>query len=80
MQVPTPTNETVVPETVQTPALELAAEIETGKPELAAAAMLYVAPMTAPPGAVELKWIDWMLKEGAPPPTANDCCTCGAAW
>ena len=75
-----PTNETVVPATVQIPALEPAAEKATGRPELAAAATVYEEPITAPPGAVELKWIDWMLNEGAPPPTANDCCTCVAAW
>jgi hypothetical protein len=40
---------------VHTPALEPAAENTTGKPELAAAAMLYDDPTTAPPGGVELK-------------------------
>jgi hypothetical protein len=58
VQVPVPTSETVEPETVQTPALLASAVNVTGRPELAAAAMLYVEPTTSPPGGVELKWID----------------------
>ena len=79
MHVPTPTSETVTPETVQTPALEASAARATGRPELAAATTVYEEPIDAPPGAAELKWIDWMLNEGEPPPTENDCCTSAAA-
>jgi hypothetical protein len=29
---------------------------------------------------VDVNVIDWTLFEAEPAPTANDCCTCGAAW
>jgi hypothetical protein len=36
-------------------------------------------PAVAPLGALEVKLIDCTLGAGAPGPTVNDCCTCGAA-
>jgi len=78
--VPTPTNDTVPPETVQIPALDAAAEKTTGRPELDVAPIEYEAPIVALEGAVEVKLIDWTLNDGVPLPTENDCCTCGAPW
>jgi hypothetical protein len=78
VHVPVPTSETVEPETVQTPALVRSVEKATGRPELAVAETVYEEPMTAPPGAVELKLIDCTLSEGVV--TENDCCTCTAGW
>ena len=74
MQVPAPTNDTVEPETVHTPALLGSAENATAKPELAAAATMYVEPpAVAPPGGAVVK----LIVCGSLP-TGNDCCTCKA--
>ena len=78
VQVPVPTNETVEPETVQTPALVRSVEEATGRPELDVAETMYEEPITAPLGGVELKLIVCTLSEGVV--TANDCCTCNAGW
>jgi hypothetical protein len=74
VHVPTPTRETVDPETEQTPALPAAAEKVTARPELAVAVTLYVVPTTALPGGVDVKLI---VCEATP--IANDCWACGAA-
>ena len=63
---------------MHTPALVRSVEKVTGSPELAVAETVYEAPMTAPPGGVELKLIDCTLRVGVA--TANDCCTCAAGW
>ena len=74
VQVPPPTNETVDPDTVQTPALDAAALKLTVRPELAVAETAYVGPPTvAPVGAVEVNVIVCELFPGVE--TENDCCT-----
>jgi hypothetical protein len=78
VQVPSPTSETVEPETVHTPALDGAAEYATGSPELAVAATPYVPPTAALLGGVDVKLIDWTLFDGASAPIENDWSTRGA--
>ena len=76
MQVPAPTNDTVEPVRVQTPALPAAIEKVTARPELAVAETVSVAPPTvAPPGGYDVNVIVCATRL-----IANDCCTCGAAW
>ena len=60
VHVPGPTNDTVEPETVHTPALLASAENATAKPELAVADTVYAEPPTAaPPGGRVVKLIVW---------------------
>ena len=67
--------ETAVPAIEQTPALPGAMLNVTASPELAVAATVYAeSPTPALPGAVEVNVIVCDCR-----PTANDCCTCGAA-
>src|SRR5438309_11630235 len=74
VHVPAPTNATVAPETVHTPALLASAENATGSRELAVAETVYdEPPTTAPPGGGVVK----LIVCGSLP-TDNDCCTCGA--
>src|SRR4051794_21075758 len=74
-QVPAPRNDTVVPAIEHTPAALGSIVNPTASPEVAVAVTVYVAPSTAAAtGAGEVKLMLW-----APGPTANDCCTCGAA-
>jgi len=74
VHVPAPTNDTVEPETVHTPALLESAENVTAMPELAVAATVYAEPPTvAPPGGAVVK----LIVCGSLP-TENACCTCGA--
>jgi hypothetical protein len=81
VQVPVPTNETVAPEIVQTPALEASIVKVTARPELALADTVYPAPPTAGAGGgVDLNVIVCGLAGGGGTVTVNDCCTCGAAW
>ena len=74
-QEPTLWNVTVLPAIAQT-LLEPAAMLKlTGRPDVAVAVTVYDAPPTvAAAGAVDVKLIVWL-----PWPTANVCCTCGAA-
>ena len=77
--MPEPTNDTVAPDSVQTPALAGSIEKLTGRPELADAETPYAGPpTTAPDGGDEVKLIDWTLGEAASVPIENDCCTGGA--
>ena len=78
VQVPEPTNETVEPDTVHTPALAGAALNVTARPELAVPLTMYVAPTLAPAGGVDVKSIVCELADGVE--TVNDCCTCVAGW
>ena len=79
MQVPEPTSDTDDPDTVHTPALVASAEKATESPELAVAETTYGdPPAVAPTGGVEVKLIVCTLSDGVV--TANDCCTCTAAW
>ena len=64
---------------MQMPALVASAEKATERPELAVAVTEYALPPTlAPDGAVDVKSIDCVLDDAGD--TANDCCTCAAAW
>ena len=76
--MPCATSETVAPATVQTPALEGAAEKATVSPELAVAATVYVPPTAAPFGGLDVKLIDWTLCDGASEPIENDWSAAGA--
>jgi len=75
VHVPAPTNETLEPDTVQTPALPEEGANETGRPELAVAETGYEPPTTAGTGGLDVNVIDWTLAAGAPTP--KDCCVAG---
>ena len=77
VHVPAPTNVTVEPETVHTPALlgaavkrDRKARGRRGRDRVRGAAV------TAAPGALDVKLIVCVAGGGVT--TANDCCTCGA--
>ena len=73
--VPAPVKVTVEPDMEHTAAAAESIVKLTGRPEDAVAVTLYVGPpTTAPVGAVDVNVIVWLAA-----PTANDCCTCGAA-
>ncbi len=75
MHVPVPTNVTLAPASVQTPALPAPSENDTARPELAVAETVYPGPPTAAPvGALDVKLIDWTLSDGVA--IVNDCWTC----
>ena len=74
VQVPTPTSETIDPDTLHTPALLGGAEKVTARPELVVAEAAYVPPTLPGDGGVEPKPIACVASA-----TVNDCCACGAA-
>jgi hypothetical protein len=76
VQVPAPMIETVAPDRLHTPALPAEIVNVTARPEVAVADTVYAgSPIVAPLGGAEVKLIVCVASA-----TANDCCTCGAAW
>ena len=75
VQSPRPMNETVEPETVQTPALLGSAVKVTASPELETAVTVYGESFLSFFGAVDVNVIVCAAFA-----TVKDCCFCGAAW